>query len=105
MVLEADPDRARATARETLALYLQLANYTNSWLRLGFTEDDFANGGSDRLVDALFGWGDEERVRERIDAFLDAGADHVAIQVLAPGEDRAGLPREPWRRLAAALEL
>ncbi|MFE5684916.1 LLM class F420-dependent oxidoreductase [Streptomyces sp. NPDC056512] len=105
VVLEADPDRARATARETLALYLQLANYTNSWLRLGFTEDDFANGGSDRLVDALFGWGDEQRVRERIDAFLDAGADHVAVQVLPPGEDRAGLPREQWRRLAAALEL
>lgn len=105
VVLEADPDRARAAARGLLAFYLELPNYTNSWLRLGFTEDDLANGGSDRLVDALFGWGDEQRVRERIDAFLDAGADHVAVQVLSTVEDRAGLPREEWRRLASALDL
>ncbi|MFD4228087.1 LLM class F420-dependent oxidoreductase [Streptomyces sp. NPDC058545] len=105
VILEADPDRARAAARGLLAFYLELPNYTNSWLRLGFTEDDLANGGSDRLVDALFGWGDEQRVRERIDAFLDAGADHVAVQVLSTVEDRAGLPREEWRRLAAALDL
>lgn len=72
VILEADPDRARAAARGLLAFYLELPNYTNSWLRLGFTEDDLANGGSDRLVDALFGWGDEQRVRERIDAFLDS---------------------------------
>ncbi|MEU4091216.1 LLM class F420-dependent oxidoreductase [Streptomyces sp. NPDC026673] len=104
VVLEADPARARETAREMLAFYLTLPNYTGNWLRLGFTEDDLAGGGSDRLVDALFGWGDEERVRERIDAFLDAGADHVAVQVLATGEDRAGLPREQWRRLAAVLK-
>lgn len=105
MILEADPDRARAAARGLLAFYLELPNYTNSWLRLGFTDDDLADGGSDRLVDALFGWGDEQRVRERIDAFLDAGADHVAVQVLSTVEGRAGLPREEWRRLAAALDL
>lgn len=104
VVLETDPARARETAREMLAFYLTLPNYTGNWLRLGFTEDDLADGGSDRLVDALFGWGDEERVRQRIDAFLDAGADHVAVQVLASGEDRSGLPREQWRRLAAALK-
>ncbi|MCX4530180.1 LLM class F420-dependent oxidoreductase [Streptomyces sp. NBC_00841] len=105
VVLEADPDRARATARRTLAFYLLLPNYTNNWLRLGFTEDDFAGGGSDHLIDTLFGWGDEQRVRERIDAFLDAGADHVAVQTLAPDSDQAALPREHWRRLAAALDL
>ncbi|WP_328885633.1 LLM class F420-dependent oxidoreductase [Streptomyces sp. NBC_00316] len=105
VVLEADPDRARAAARQMLALYLQLPNYTDSWLRLGFTEDDFASGGSDRLVDTLIGWGDEQRVRERIDAFLDAGADHVAVQALATDGDRGAPPREDWRRLAAALEL
>ncbi|WP_431954191.1 LLM class F420-dependent oxidoreductase [Actinacidiphila sp. bgisy167] len=105
VVLERDPDRARETAREMLSFYLQLSNYTDNWLRLGFGEDDLAGGGSDRLVDALFGWGDEERVRQRIDAYLDAGADHVAVQVLPSGEDRSGLPREEWRRLAAVLEL
>lgn len=105
VVLETDPDRARATARQMLAFYLQLPNYTNSWLRLGFTEDDFTRGGSDRLVDTLVGWGDEQRVRERIDAFLDAGADHVAVQVLASDGASGALPREDWRRLAAALEL
>ncbi|MFD3453949.1 LLM class F420-dependent oxidoreductase [Streptomyces sp. NPDC058691] len=105
VVLDTDPERARTTARAMLSFYLTLPNYTNSWLRLGFTEDDLANGGSDRLVDALIGWGDEERLRERIDAFLDAGADHVAVQVLTAGGDRNGLPREEWRRLAAALGL
>ncbi|MDX3769777.1 LLM class F420-dependent oxidoreductase [Streptomyces sp. NBC_01707] len=106
VILEADPDRARAAARGLLAFYLELPNYTNSWLRLGFAEDDLADGGSDRLVDALFGWGDEQRVRERIDAFLDAGADHVALQVLSTVEGRdAALPREEWRRLAATLDL
>ncbi|MYX36442.1 MULTISPECIES: LLM class F420-dependent oxidoreductase [Streptomycetaceae] len=104
VVLESDPTRARETAREMLAFYLTLPNYTGNWLRLGFDEDDLADGGSDRLVDALFGWGDEERVRQRIDAFLDAGADHVAVQVLASGEDGSGLPREQWRRLAEALK-
>ncbi|MFD4563292.1 LLM class F420-dependent oxidoreductase [Streptomyces sp. NPDC058467] len=102
VVLEADPGRARALARETLAMYLSLPNYTNSFLRLGFTEDDLAAGGSDRLVDALFAWGDEDRIRERINAFHDAGADHVAIQVL-DGGPRDGLQREGWRRLAAVL--
>ncbi|MET8330809.1 LLM class F420-dependent oxidoreductase [Streptomyces sp. NPDC005181] len=105
VVLETDPDRARATARQTLAFYLKLPNYTNNWLRLGFTEDDFADGGSDHLIDTLFGWGDEQRVRERIDAFLEAGADHVAVQTLTPDSDRTAPPREHWRRLAATLEL
>lgn len=105
VVLESDPERARAAARRMLAFYLELANYTNSWLRLGFTEDDLAGGGSDRLVDALVAWGDEQRVRERIDAFLDAGADHVAIQVVTPDAERTAAPREGWRRLASVLRL
>ncbi|GAA3791290.1 LLM class F420-dependent oxidoreductase [Streptomyces chiangmaiensis] len=102
IVLETDPDRARATARGTLALYLSLPNYTNSLLRFGFTEDDFADGGSDRLVDALFAWGDDDRIRERIDAFHVAGADHVALQVV-DDEPRDSLPRAAWRRLAELL--
>ncbi|MEU0060646.1 LLM class F420-dependent oxidoreductase, partial [Streptomyces sp. NPDC006334] len=82
VVLETDPTRARALARTALAPYLALPNYTNSFLRLGFSEDDLTGDGSDRLIDALFAWGDETRVRERIDAFHQAGADHVALQIV-----------------------
>ncbi|EST25573.1 LLM class F420-dependent oxidoreductase [Streptomyces roseochromogenus] len=103
VVLETDAAKARATARDVLALYLALPNYTNTWLRLGFTEDDFQDGGSDRLIDTFFAWGDETRIRSRIDAFHKAGADHVALQVIDAGS-RKGLPREGWRRLAALLE-
>ncbi|MFI1165289.1 LLM class F420-dependent oxidoreductase [Streptomyces sp. NPDC020801] len=102
IVLEQDPGRARATARGCLALYLQLPNYTNNFLRLGFTEDDLLEGGSDRLVDAVFAWGDESRIRERVEEFRAAGADHVAIQVVTDGE-RDALPRREWRRVASLL--
>ncbi|MFE0509768.1 LLM class F420-dependent oxidoreductase [Streptomyces sp. NPDC058964] len=102
VVLETDPDRARALARASLALYLTLPNYTNSFLRLGFTEDDLASGGSDRLIDTLYAWGDEDRIRDRVAAFHEAGADHVALQVV-DGGSRDDLPREAWRRLAALL--
>ncbi|WP_217238757.1 LLM class F420-dependent oxidoreductase [Streptomyces sp. AC555_RSS877] len=102
VVLETDPTRARTLAREFLAPYLGLPNYTNNFLRHGFTEDDLANGGSDRLVDALFAWGDETAVRARIDAFYEAGADHVALQ-LVDDEPRNALPRAAWRRLGDLL--
>ncbi|WP_033327774.1 LLM class F420-dependent oxidoreductase [Streptomyces yerevanensis] len=102
VVLETDPDRARSLARDSLAMYLTLPNYTNSFLRFGFTEDDFADGGSDRLIDTLFAWGDDDRIRERIDAFYTAGADHVAFQ-LVTDQDRLALPRPEWRRLAGLL--
>ena len=84
VVLSTDPTQARALARDRLAMYLQLPNYTNNWLRLGFTEADLADGGSDRLVDALVAWGDADAIRERIAAHWDAGADQVALQVLNP---------------------
>ncbi|MEV6051155.1 LLM class F420-dependent oxidoreductase [Streptomyces sp. NPDC052107] len=102
VVLETGPSRARSLARDTLAMYLALPNYTNNFLRHGFTEDDLADGGSDRLVDAVFAWGDDSRIRERVNAFHEAGADHVALQVVAGG-DRDTLPREEWRRLASLL--
>jgi probable F420-dependent oxidoreductase len=102
VVLETDPDRARTLARGVLALYLSLPNYTNSFLRLGFAESDFAAGGSDRLVDAMFAWGDEDRIRARVEAFHAAGADHVALQVVT-GQTPDSLPREEWRRLAGIL--
>ncbi|MEV8557760.1 LLM class F420-dependent oxidoreductase [Streptomyces sp. NPDC051917] len=102
VVLETDPSRARSLARDALAMYLALPNYTNNFLRHGFTEDDLADGGSDRLVDAVFAWGDDSRIRERINAFHEAGADHVALQPITGG-DRDSLPREEWRRLASLL--
>lgn len=100
-VLETDPSAAREIARRHTSSYLRLVNYANNLRRLGFTDADFAGGGSDRLVDAIAVWGDEATVADRVRAHLDAGADSVAVQVLDP--DPRGLPREGWRRLAPAL--
>ena len=102
VVLETDPARARSLARDYLSIYLALPNYTNNFLRDGFTEDDLEDGGSDRLVDAVYAWGDETQIRARIDEYLAAGADHVALQIV-DGSPRYDLPREGWRRLAALL--
>lgn len=99
-VLEADPATARGIAREHMAMYLQLPNYVNHWRELGYAEEEFADGGSDRLVDDLIAWGDEAAIRARIDEHRAAGADHVCLQVLTAG---GGLPREQWRRLAPAV--
>ncbi|WP_424215962.1 TIGR03620 family F420-dependent LLM class oxidoreductase (plasmid) [Streptomyces sp. BI20] len=96
------PADARAVARATLEVYLRLPNYTASLERDGFTEEDFVGGGSDRLLDALFAFGDPERVRERVAEFRAAGADHVTVQVLTP-EHETGLPLAHWRALAPAL--
>src|SRR4051794_7582722 len=101
VVLETDPDRARAIARTHLATYLGLPNYSNNWKRFGFTDDDLRDGGSDRLVDALVTWGDEATIAARVQEHRDAGADHVCLQVLA--EEARALPIEDCRRLAAAL--
>jgi len=100
VVLNRDPVQARAVARDTLSLYLQLPNYTNNLERLGFGEDDFADGGSQRLVDALVAWGSPEAIAARVREHRDAGANHVCIQVLA---DATRLPRAEWRELADAL--
>ncbi|CAL9561621.1 hypothetical protein SUDANB145_04631 [Streptomyces sp. enrichment culture] len=102
VVLESDPARARATARGYLARYLRLPNYTDNFLRLGFTDADVADGGSDRLIDAVFAWGSDDTVRRRIAEFHEAGADHVALQLVEDGPGTS-LPREGWRRLAALL--
>ncbi|MEV6793024.1 LLM class F420-dependent oxidoreductase [Streptomyces sp. NPDC051320] len=104
VVLDDDIDRARTVARETLATYLQLPNYTNNLLRLGFTDDDLLGGGSIRLLDALFALGGLETVRTRVDAYRAAGADHVALQVLT-GDRHHDLPRAQWRTLASAFSL
>jgi probable F420-dependent oxidoreductase len=100
VVLERDPDRARAIARRHLEPYTQLPNYVRNWLRSGFTEDDVSGGGSDRLVDALVAWGDAEAVAARVEEHYAAGADHVAIQVLPAtmAESEQG-----WKALAPLL--
>ena len=71
-----------------MAIYLGLPNYVNNLRSLGFGDDDLANGGSDRLVDAIVAWGDLDAVRARVRAHHDAGADHVCVQVL-PADPRA----------------
>ena len=101
VVLEADPTAARAIARSHLAGYLGLPNYTNNWKRFGFTDDDIAAGGSDRLVDAFVAWGGEDAIVERVQAHRDAGADHVCVQVLT--SNLWELPLDEWRALAPAL--
>jgi probable F420-dependent oxidoreductase len=100
VVLDTNPETARALARKTLGFYLGLTNYRNSFLRLGFTEDELADGGNDRLVDATIAWGDVETVGRRITEHLDAGADNVGVQVLT--NDQA-LPIKQWRELAALI--
>jgi probable F420-dependent oxidoreductase len=88
VTLETDPARARALGRKELERYMRLDNYRNNWLRIGFTEADLANGGSDRFIDAMVLWGDAASVKRGLRAHFDAGATHVAIQ---PVHDEADL--------------
>ena len=101
VVLDTDPSSARETARTHMAVYLRAPNYVNNLKRYGFTDDDVADGGSDRLVDAIVAWGDVDTVAGRVRAHHDAGADHVAVQLLTPGG--RGLPEDQLRDLGAAL--
>lgn len=100
VLLTESRDEARAIGTDWLRSYLALPNYANNILRTGFTEEDISTV-SDRLFDALIAWGDEEAVLRRVTEHLDAGADHVCVQVLTA--DPREFPREQWRRLAAAL--
>ena len=84
ILLATDAQKARATARAAMQIYLGLPNYQNNLRWLGFTDADLADGGSDRLVDAIVAWGDEAAIAARIQAHYDAGADHVCIQPLHP---------------------
>jgi len=88
VLLEPDPARARAAAREYMSFYLRIP-YTRMLGALGFTDADFANGGSDRLVDAIVAWGTPEALRARIAAHYAAGATHVCILPLRSDGDRA----------------
>jgi probable F420-dependent oxidoreductase len=100
-LLEEDPAEARRIAREFMALYLTLPNYLRAWDRAGLGPEEQAEGGSDRLVDAVVAWGGPEAIAERVGAHLDAGADHVCVQLLDP--DPNGLPMAGWRALSPAL--
>jgi probable F420-dependent oxidoreductase len=101
VLLEEDPAEARRIAREFMALYLTLRNYTEAWDRAGLGPREQAEGGSDRLVDAVVAWGGPEAIMQRVRAHLEAGADHVCVQVLDP--DPNGLPMASWRALAPVL--
>lgn len=98
-VLTNDVVKGREIAREHLAIYLQLPNYLNSLRTLGFTDDDFADGGSDRFVDGVVAIGDEDVISERLGQHLAAGADHVCVQVL-----NDPLPVAEWRTLSGLIQ-
>ena len=101
VVLETDPIRARAIARSHTQNYLRLPNYANNLRRLGYSEQDLAGSGTDRLVDDIVAWGDLDQVTSRIRSHLEAGADHVCVQVLR--EDLKALPIDEWKALASHL--
>jgi len=92
VVLTTDADEARAVGRETVENYLGLSNYVNNWLRLGFTEADVRKPGSDKLIDAVVAHGTPEVIAQRLNEHLEAGADHVAIQVLGGWNEDTLLP-------------
>jgi probable F420-dependent oxidoreductase len=86
VVMTTDADRARAVGRKALDIYLNLQNYLSNWKRLGYTDDDLARPGSDALVDAVVAYGTPEQIAARLRQHLDAGADHVPVQVLTSPE-------------------
>ena len=99
VVVETDEDAARRAAREYAAIYLGLRNYTANLLRFGFTERDIADGGSDRLIDAVIPHGSAAQIAEVVRAHREAGADHVALQPLGHGP----APVADYEALAGAL--
>jgi probable F420-dependent oxidoreductase len=100
-VIDADPTRARDVARAFATRYLALPNYANNLRRLGWSDDDIAGGGSDRLLDAVVAQGSVETVAARVRAHLDAGADHVCVQLRSA--DPGDLAFGGYRDLLAAL--
>jgi probable F420-dependent oxidoreductase len=100
VALTTDADTARRLARTYLGDYLGLPNYVNNWRRLGFTDDDFAADGSDRLIDTFVAHGTIDSIMARLREHLDAGADQVAVQPLALD---GGFPAKEWQQLAEAF--
>jgi probable F420-dependent oxidoreductase len=98
VVLETDPTRARALARAAGAVNISLPNYQRTWRELGFADADFANGGSDRLIDATVAWGDVAAIRKHLDRHLEAGATQVCIHPVGTNGFGAG---PDWKILEA----
>ncbi|EID16895.1 LLM class F420-dependent oxidoreductase [Mycolicibacterium phlei] len=94
VVLTTDAERARAVGRKALDMYLGLQNYLNNWKRLGFTDEDIARPGSDRLVDAVVAYGTVDAIAKRLGEHRDAGADHVPVQVLTSPDKLVDALRE-----------
>lgn len=99
VVLSTDADEARRVARGHMATYLNLPNYTNNLRRFGWGDEDLADGGSDRLIDAVIPHGSPEAIAEAVRAHHDAGADHVCLQPLGHGPE----PLDDYRALARVL--
>jgi probable F420-dependent oxidoreductase len=93
VTIETDPAKARALGRKELSRYMALPNYRNSWLRQGFTEDELADGGSDRFIDAMVLWGDADAVRRGLREHFAAGATHVCLQPVHADGDFAARDR------------
>lgn len=100
--LEADPATARETGRNALSWNLTFPNYRNHWKRFGFEDDDFDNGGSDRLIDSIVAWGGEKSIRQRVEEHWHAGADHVCIFGLNPAGAYVNPEEGPLAVLAPA---
>jgi probable F420-dependent oxidoreductase len=103
VVVTTDAEEARRIGREAVSFYLNLSNYVNNWLRLGFTEQDVRQPGSDKLIDAVVAYGTPDAIAARVTEHLEAGADHVAIQVLGAASEDALLAA--LSDLTAALSL
>ncbi|WP_022885505.1 TIGR03620 family F420-dependent LLM class oxidoreductase [Glaciibacter superstes] len=99
IVLDSDPERARATARAGVGMFIGLPAYRNNLRRLGYGESDLIHGGSDRLIDALVAWGSIGDIEQRLREHLASGADHVAVHVLGG----SGIPLAQWRELAPII--
>jgi probable F420-dependent oxidoreductase len=100
VILETDPDVARGLARSFTPFYLGKANYSKALTWLGYSDEDVSGSGSDRLVDDVIAWGSVDKIAARIRAHIDAGADHVAVHVLARS---SGFPMDELRALAPSL--
>jgi probable F420-dependent oxidoreductase len=101
VLFESDPERARAIAREHLHVYLTTKYNVAKFRRLGYAEEEIANGGSDRIVDDLVFWGDLDTIVEKLHGHIEAGADHVGVQVIGIAPGQSAMPY--WRMLGDAL--
>lgn len=104
VVLEQNLAKARNAARQALSIYLQLPNYCNNWLRMGFTQEDL-DSASDRLIDGLFACGSAQAIAQRVEAYFAAGADHVCLQVInsQPEDNSMQTYLSTCKQLASAL--